>query len=415
MTPGAIAAATLAVTAALLPLAGIFAPLGIAPLSGLAALACLPLVWQERYRTAIPIPISIPVLSLGLAVWAALTALWAIDIREALTGAGKQALSTIAGLVTVAAVLSLDEAGRRRIARALLIGVLAATLLLAYEYLSHRGLSAAIAALKHHPIVGNKSPLNRGGSVLFLCAITCAAGYRLGPARWPVAAALAATSIMFLGDSLSTMLAVTGAVATALLVWFSPRRGLKLLMAAVAALWIAMPVAASRIPDPHSTFQNWTWLPLSAHHRTTIWGFTGRHLAEKPLLGWGMEASRRIPGADEEIRLWRSDAEGRRINVGITESMLPLHPHNAVLQIWLELGAVGALLTAGLLIAVLTAIDRLDPGDRAGRAIAAGGLTGGLLIACVSYGIWQSWWQASLWLATAFTLSGLGRPDKPRF
>jgi len=46
---------------------------------------------------------------------------------------------------------------------------------------------------------------------------------------------------------------------------------------------------------------------------------------------------------------------------------LPLHPHNAPLQIWLELGAVGWLLMAGLVAAALLAVAR---GLRAGDTLA---------------------------------------------
>ena len=81
---------------------------------------------------------------------------------------------------------------------------------------------------------------------------------------------------------------------------------------------------------------------------------------------------------------------------------MPLHPHNGALQVWLELGAVGALVAA--LLAMVTASRLAAPSLE--PVVRAGGLA--VLIAAavelsLSYGMWQSWWIAVLWLA-AFTV-----------
>ena len=108
---------------------------------------------------------------------------------------------------------------------------------------------------------------------------------------------------------------------------------------------------------------------------------------ERPVFGWGLNTSRVIPGGG--------------VKLDASESALPLHPHNGVLQLWLELGAVGALLGAGLLIRILvrTVAWTGDPVERA--ACTALTLTG-FVIACLSYGLWQSWWMAALFFAAVF-------------
>ena len=73
----------------------------------------------------------------------------------------------------------------------------------------------------------------------------------------------------------------------------------------------------------------------SVGHRLLIWDFAGKRIAERPLLGWGLDASRAIPGGKELIRP--------------DQKRLPLHPHDAALQVWLELGLPGAVLFALLL------------------------------------------------------------------
>ena len=40
----------------------------------------------------------------------------------------------------------------------------------------------------------------------------------------------------------------------------------------------------------------------SAGHRLLIWSFTGNRIAEHPVLGWGLDSSRAIPGGGIVIR-----------------------------------------------------------------------------------------------------------------
>jgi O-antigen ligase len=79
---------------------------------------------------------------------------------------------------------------------------------------------------------------------------------------------------------------------------------------------------------------------------------------------------------------------------------MPLHPHNGVLQIWLELGAVGALLLGALVgCAFWQAASLASP---PARAAASAAVASAVVIGCVSYGIWQTQWLAVLGLIAAF-------------
>jgi O-antigen ligase len=121
---------------------------------------------------------------------------------------------------------------------------------------------------------------------------------------------------------------------------------------------------------------------LSAGHRLFIWSFVGDRIVERPLTGWGLDSSRSIPGGQDLIRPG--------------ETWLPLHPHNTPLQLWLELGAEGAVLFA-LVVALAWHALASAPWSRAFGA-AAGASLAIALIACVTtYGIWQEWWLGSLW------------------
>jgi O-antigen ligase len=83
---------------------------------------------------------------------------------------------------------------------------------------------------------------------------------------------------------------------------------------------------------------------------------------------------------------------------------MPLHPHNGFLQLWLELGVVGVTIASVLLIQLLAAIRRstLSPIELAPSfAVVASAL----VVLSLSYGIWQSWWQSTLWLTAGIIAS----------
>ena len=133
----------------------------------------------------------------------------------------------------------------------------------------------------------------------------------------------------------------------------------------------------------------------SALHRLHIWHFTARRVAEKPILGWGMDAARRIPGGDKKL------PGGGKV--------MGMHPHNATLQVWLELGAVGALFAAILAFALWWSASALT--DLAARTPATAMLLSAFTVANLSFGIWQTWWiavlatSAAIWSVTSHVSS----------
>jgi O-antigen ligase len=135
---------------------------------------------------------------------------------------------------------------------------------------------------------------------------------------------------------------------------------------------------------------------ISITHRIKIWRFVSDTIGERPALGWGLNAARELPG--------RLAPDGASRVASATEES-SLHPHNAFLQIWLELGIVGATLLSLLLMHAVRAAHQLAGPDGGGRdeaAMALAALAAGCLVAATGYGIWQAWWLAGLWLAAAF-------------
>jgi exopolysaccharide production protein ExoQ len=90
------------------------------------------------------------------------------------------------------------------------------------------------------------------------------------------------------------------------------------------------------------------------------------------------------------------------------QSLIPLHPHDAYLQIWLETGAVGAIIVLAILLAALRATTYW-PASVARFTLP--GYAAGLVVAGLAFGIWQSWWMASIAFSTvAYRMIGPG-PD----
>lgn len=131
------------------------------------------------------------------------------------------------------------------------------------------------------------------------------------------------------------------------------------------------------------------WLFTSAQHRIEIWGMAATRALDTPLLGQGIDASRALPPHGEVSRF-----------SPITDSLLPLHPHNAFLQVWLEMGGVGAALALALALLLLNGVKRMEPGD---QPFALALFATSLAMISTAYGVWQPWWMASF-LAAGLTL-----------
>ena len=118
-------------------------------------------------------------------------------------------------------------------------------------------------------------------------------------------------------------------------------------------------------------------------HRSMIWSYTKEKILERPLVGHGFFSSRFI---GEEYKL--NGKENNKI------SAIPLHPHNIIMQIWLELGLLGIIF---FYFFIYNLVNRLKPFTDKQFYLSAFTTVSFIqvfFIGQLSYGFWQSWWIA---------------------
>jgi len=132
----------------------------------------------------------------------------------------------------------------------------------------------------------------------------------------------------------------------------------------------------------------------SAEHRVVIWGTMARHVLERPILGVGADAT---PEATKAYEAKASDTEAVCENgrAGSPFHKYARHAHNVFLQVWFELGFVGAML---FLVAGLTVLRRIGRLSLTNQPYALATFATVTLMIAFSYSLWQMWFLSSMGL-----------------
>jgi O-antigen ligase len=177
---------------------------------------------------------------------------------------------------------------------------------------------------------------------------------------------------------------------------------------------LTAPLIPSLLPNPLVPSKNLEFFSPSSAHRILIWKNTAEHIKQKLFIGSGLDATRGLYTAKDRIIYDFPSSLSNGAAYSVFYEPIPLHPHNAILQLWLELGAVGALIGLGLLLAILRSIrgGRLLRMD---QAVALGLFSTTLTLASISFGIWQGWWLSSILLISAYFISLSEKPTEKDF
>lgn len=310
-----------------------------------------------------------------LLVWALCSAIWALDARDALLLAPRSFATLLVALLLADCFNRLPPHLAAGALRWLLPGFALALLLLIEERLSGLAIMQRLAGVSYSG-AREADHLNRSALGFALLGFAAALQLWLRGPRWSAFALLVPlTALLSLFASTTALLAAAvGVLLLGATLW---RRslGLGLLLVALLLALPLMPLIAWISGRLH--LAEAAWLGLTGQSRAYIWDFVLDRIRERPILGWGMDASASMP------------------NFGVTpffkfqDHVIPLHPHSAGLQLWLELGLVGLLLALPPLLLLWQRLARTDrPGTPFLVAVAAAVLVAGGL----SVGLWQSRW-----------------------
>ena len=191
-------------------------------------------------------------------------------------------------------------------------------------------------------------------------------------------------AILYKTDSQAAQFGLAIFLATFALVPSRLKNGWKILSIAIAVLILLTPYIAQYLYIyADSNFFNMSWFQKGyVSSRFEIWDFTARRALESPWIGHGIEATRAITDFDIPHKYHAEDSV--------------LHPHNFAIQIWIEFGLLGAILTS---IALSTMIKLSWQASYTKVKVAL--ILAVLAIASTGHGMWQSWWIGLLVILAA--------------
>ena len=378
----------------ILPLVSLLASQGVVPVLVVTALVAGVLAWRSGSRLRLPDLKVVAVLGL-LLVWCFVASFWSVDFERALLLTGRITALFAAGTLLFAVATELDDTARLRLGRSLALGMALSLALMAGEIVFGYPLFQTLRpeAMEQADI---RVALNRGATAMaILVWPTMASLWACGRGRTAFALLVATGLVLPFLTSMAAIIGFAGGAVVAAVAYAHARAGRVVLIIATVAALVVGPFTAKWL---HALeWQDAPWLSASAQHRVEIWNFTAELIAEKPIFGWGFDASRHISDVRPQI-----EESGR--------AAMSLHPHNAPLQILLELGIVGGLIALGL---TLILIERISALPRPAGACAQAMYASTLLIACTAYGLWQNQWLAlmiSAGLAVALTTESSATP-----
>lgn len=383
----------LAAAGLLAPPLAVLAPLGLAPLLSVAAVALV--VAAPRRLLAAGRPLwPLAALWLALAGFAILSADWSILPGHSLFEGARLLVIGIEGLVVLAAARSLSPRDGWSVGATVAIGTALGAGFLLLEWAS----GGAPALWTHGWAAGtdvNLARYDRGVTLAVLTLWPAVAALRRRRLLQAAVAVAVAVAAFYLSSAASLLALVAGVVAFAVSLRL-PRLVAGVLAIGLVAAAVALPAVVPHYETTVRLHHTAPWIKPSGIHRLLIWRFAAERIADRPLLGWGMDASRAVPGGQQDFSTMLPS-----LSLSTGAQALPLHPHDAILQWRLELGIPGTLLCLAIAVWALYRVGWRFGGERESQAAALGWATAVLTIGLLSFGVWQAWWLSAILLTAA--------------
>jgi O-antigen ligase len=281
---------------------------------------------------------------------------------------------------------------RLQLKKVLILGILTAILLFFIEYSSHGFLTKIFKASF------GLYMLDRGCALLSITAwvaITILINDK--KYRYALMLYILVLYLLSISDSLASFLGFGIGGVIFILAKLTKPIFFKLVTISLITGSLLFPVIAKQI-EPQDLSEKYLATQPSAAHRLFIWHFVANKITLKPILGYGFASSKYIEAGDSEMINYK----------GEKWHPLPLHPHNNILQITLELGVIGLILFLCLVYKYLRQIDNIKNNNF--RAASYACFINYYIIGMISYNMWQIWWISSgIWVLVLMKL--LVKPD----
>ncbi|HEX2724350.1 MAG TPA: O-antigen ligase family protein [Beijerinckiaceae bacterium] len=335
---------------------------------------------------------------LGLAAmaffaWAAVSITWS-DVPDTSLAAMAEFGLTVGGVVILA--LALPRRMSREYGHLVLAGAVAGACVVILIDLWSGLLMRRVLAVQSDPFI-----FNRPVVTVLTVSLPVILLLLKRQQNW-LAAALAALVVVTIlqSESGAAMLGLIAGAAAYAVTRLSRRLALALagigLVAAVVSAPMIGDIAGRALPPTlHEK--------LAGSHsveRIEIWKLFGTAVRHEPVIGLGFGASPRFPETHVAERM-------RAENPDLPPAW---HPHNAALQVWVELGAVGAVLGTLVMLLLLRRFAGL-PRSLLTHSMAV--LAAVVAISLVGHGAWQGWWPAAIGAAIVW-LQAAEDIDAPR-
>jgi hypothetical protein len=350
---------------------------------GLAAIQLLSGLSIRRRLPSIDRPLCLLAALFLVLCWASTT--WSIVPRESARGA-----LGLTGVLAALLVFGAERQDRQDTVEALFCVLLIATLVGIVLACLDMALGYPLESLiSTKPGVHAATKYNRGFDYLVLIAWPLLA-YLWWRRRWWSACVLGlAIAVMLVVTlSLAARVAVAAGVVVLVLAWAAPRLIAIALPWGVVALIGTLPVSLRLLAAQRTALAR--ILKPSGVIRMEIWDYMTARVFERPIRGWGLLSAKYVPIHPDEV--------ARYVYIGPNG----IYPHNQWLELWVELGALGAALGLAFAVLVLWRIRAL-PGPI--RPFAYAAFASAMTVASVNYEVaTDSWWCALASSALLFSV-----------
>jgi len=393
--------AVLGAVALLLAPTAAFAKMGMVPLLVFGCLASSrpSASWPIIWKTLTDWPLRLVGV---LALWALVSLTWAPSPNP----------FTIISVVTVGflcvvfvtATSQLSDNDTKSLQSLALLGGCLLIALLAEEHFTNAAILRAARPEDALPRTGEWVPYlrlvaARGTSILApLTFVLALLAYQktTNPLAWALLIFCSLTVSWLLPMQASTLAIVIGLVVFAL-VYFQPRFTIIIITIGIIIYALLSPFLSAGLLTIGFLEDMGLDPSRNLRQRLAIWEYVSSLIGDHPICGHGFDSSRALGATGVKLADTGWDA-------------LPLHPHNAFLQIWLELGGVGILIACMIVASIAHSLLRL-----AGKPLVAATHSATIaaigVIALVSYGAWQHWWIATWGIVWGYLV--LARKNSP--